>query len=506
MGLLRILGVLLLVLLIVVSGVILASVTGLFGTREESRGVEEAQTPFGEDVAGGSTGGTAAIETHVSSLSLASRPLSFAFDGGKFIYIAASDGVGRGEDAVQRVSLHIVDLGSMEEEFSVVLEEYSLSPPEARPCVVEGGGGSGLPEYRVLGFDGRFAYYARKCPDVPYLYVVDVVESRVVATGIDTSWLAAVEDGVAYMYRDNAVTAVDVLEGRVLWSYSITPSYVFPQPPGPGRVFSGVLKGAWVDGGKLILLLQDSDQATGELVWVYGLIVASEEGVGESYLEAFRVKTDLTRYDIRVGFDGERVYVFTGLLWGYQGEYHGVVALDYLGLDGRKGRLLSREVAVPPNENYFPLYLFVGDGGIGVGYVVERRIVEVTMGGAATRLESPILVFEALTPEGEILWSREIATAVEGGKLLGFKSGSLYFTDGRYIYKTSPSGTAEMLADLGPQGLPAEAVLGAIIAAPILFPFLPFITPDTTTVMVMVDTTLYIYNGPEAQLISVALG
>ncbi|WP_156315726.1 hypothetical protein [Aeropyrum camini] len=210
MGLLRILGVLLLVLLIVVSGVILASVTGLFGTREESRGVEEAQTPFGEDVAGGSTGGTAAIETHVSSLSLASRPLSFAFDGGKFIYIAASDGVGRGEDAVQRVSLHIVDLGSMEEEFSVVLEEYSLSPPEARPCVVEGGGGSGLPEYRVLGFDGRFAYYARKCPDVPYLYVVDVVESRVVATGIDTSWLAAVEDGVAYMYRDNAVTAVDV--------------------------------------------------------------------------------------------------------------------------------------------------------------------------------------------------------------------------------------------------------------------------------------------------------
>ncbi|GBF09921.1 hypothetical protein apy_16460 [Aeropyrum pernix] len=234
--------------------------------------------------------------------------------------------------------------------------------------------------------------------------------------------------------------------------------------------------------------------------------MASEDGVSESYLEAFRIVSDYTRYNIRVGFDGERVYVLTGLIWRYEDEHHGMITLDSLGLDGSANRLFAREVGASPEEGYFPLYLFVDNGRVGIGYAMWRSVVEATVVGTVTRLEPPILVFETLTPEGEVLWYREIAVDIKGGKLLGLRENSLYFTDGRYVYKMGPDGAAEKLADLGSQGLSADAVLGAIIAAPILFPFLPFITPDTTTVMVMVDTILYIYNGPEAQLISVALG
>ncbi|BAA78916.2 hypothetical protein APE_0007.1 [Aeropyrum pernix K1] len=441
------------------------------------------------------------------SLSLGAQPLNAIFSGGKFIYIVEDRKVDEKEGHAKKVILRIIDLRSMTVETSVVIDEYSVSPSGTGPCISEDGSGkSGYPSYRLLGYDGRYVYYARECPNTPYLYVVDLLNSRVVNTGIKTYWLAAVRDGVAYEYKDGTISATDVVEGRVLWSHKLTPGYVFPEPQGPGRAFTGVLKGAWVDDNSLILLLQDSDQATGELVWVYSLVVASEEGVRESYLEAFRVKSDFASYDIRVGFDGERVYVLTGLIWSYRGAYQGVVTLDSLALDGSAKRLLVREVGGAPEDGYLPLYLFVDDGRVGIGYAVWRNVVEAMDVGTVTRVEPPILVFETLTPEGEVLWAREIAVDIEQGKLLGFRENSLYFTDGRYVYKMGPDRAAEKLADLGTQGLSADTVLGAIIAAPILFPFLPFITPDTTTVMVMVDTTLYIYNGPEAQLLSVALG
>ena len=480
----RLLGALLLLVLLGLGLVFISTFFTQEGPSRTASTKQATETP----------GGGMAMPSNVKRISVSpSGGLTASFFNDKLIYINST--VSDGDEAKYReILLYVFDLRSERVVSSVVIDKYQADSPEALPCgEFKPGGTKGKyePRYMLLGYDGRYIYYERDCvvPGKgvlePLVYMVDEDTSTVIPSNISSRGVVAVGDGVVYKYLpdEGLVEALDVASNKTLWKHEYKPSYIFPQPQGPGRAFIGSIKGAWSSDGSLVMLLHDSDDSTGELIWVYGLVVASREGVEEFFFEAFRFKVyGALTYDIRVGFDGERVYVLTGVnSYRVEGDF---VTLHSISLDGEVKELLSRSIRL--ERGSLGLNMLVREDRVAVVYLVDdNKLVTMTRGNTTWIQEAPIQVVEVLDKEGNVILNSELAGSYS---LLGFKDDKVYLASGRYIYALSPDTGLSQIADLGPQGN-----IGAVVVLPILIPLLPFMEKPQT-LATTIDGTIYIYR------------
>ena len=508
MRLSRLLGILLLLILVMFS---LVFIPTFFIQRGPS---ETAPVTSTEEV----------VPSNVKSVLISpSKPLAAFFFKDKLVYINSTSFEREGV-IYQRVLLHIFDLRSERVASSIVIDEYPASSPEALLCGdLERGIRGYTPRYRLLGYDGRYVYYERDCilPREgvlePLVYMVDVGTSTVISSSISSRGVVAVGDGVAYKYLpdEGLIEALEIASSKILWRHEYRPSYKFPPPPGqspPGRTFIGAqIVGAWVASGSLIILLHDSDIAAGEMTLVYGLVVASREGVRESFFEALRSKGTGWTYDIRAGFDGERIYVLSSIdPWGVE---KGFAKLHSISLNGAVRELLSRSIVLEGIERG-SLGMLVGEGRVAIIYVADRKLEAVTQtttrieavaggrGGAVTTVTETttwtqvvsVQVIEVLDREGNMILSRELVR-VPPYSLIGLKGDKVYLMSDTYIYALDPSTGLKQVADLGYFRDSIGIVLPFIIP---LIPFLPFITGETgetAALATSVDGTIYIYTA-----------
>lgn len=465
------------------------------------------------------------VPSNVKSVLISpSKTLAAFFFKDKLVYINSTSFEREGV-IYQRVLLHIFDLRSERVASSIVIDEYPASSPEALLCGdLEQGIRGYTPRYRLLGYDGRYVYYEKDCilPREgvlePLVYMVDVGTSTVISSSISSRGVVAVEDGVAYKYLpdEGLIEALEIASSKILWRHEYRPSYKFPPPPGqspPGRTFIGAqIVGAWVASGSLIILLRDDDSATGEVIWVYGLVVASREGVREYFFEAFRFKGTGWTYDIRAGFDGERIYVLSSIdLWEVEKDF---AKLYSISLNGVVRELLSRSIEGIERGS---LGMLVGEGRVAIIYVADRRLEEVTQtttrieavaggrGGAVTvttvtetttwTREVSVQVIEVLDREGNVILSRELVRVFPLYSLIGLKGDKVYLMSDKHIYALDPSTGLKLVAILGDFRDSIGIVLPFIIP---LIPILPFITGETgetAALATSVDGTIYIYTA-----------
>ncbi len=437
--------------------------------------------------------------------------LTAGFSENALVY-AATETV-RGEDGANytRLSVGVLDIASGRIIASAVVEEIPLSPQgiEGEACQFQGlvsekTGGSRI---RILGYDGRYAYFARECPPRhPYpgtLYALDVVEGRLIETNITVQRAMALRDGVAYLLGPPAM-AVDLESGRVLWNHSYEQTYVFN---GSNRLFTGNPLGAWFYKNGLVAVLFDFDTSpdlTRDL-FVYCIYRTGKEGVEQRCFERVheRDHQDLKQHVVAQFVDGGKLYVLLAhsVRPGQPGGGHAYLDIFDLsngiekvaGLELARGEIFFRERA--PR-------LYADNQGATLVYTLEPRIVTLTRGPQTFRAEASPLVAVRVTPQGSVAWSTQLVDYTD----LYAEGDLLYLRRGKTIYLSQAGGDPQPLveAPLGQRVSPGAVA----IALPLLFPLLPFLEQPGFTLYYFWQGDLYLltaYPG-ESQVIKVELG
>ncbi len=437
--------------------------------------------------------------------------LTAGFSNNALVYAASETVRGDGGANHTQLTVGVLDLATGRIAASAVVEEIPLGPQgiageacEFRGLVSEKTGGSRI---RILGYDGRYAYFARECPPRhPYpgtLYALDVVEGRLIETNITVQGAMAFRNGVAYLLGPPAL-AVDLNSGRVLWNHSYEFTYVFNES---NRLFTGNPLGAWFYKNGLVAVLFDFDTSpdlTRDL-FVYCIYKTGEEGVEIRCFERVheRDHQDLKQHAVARFTENGRLYVLLAHS-AHPGQPGGGHAyLDIFDLSQGIEKVASLELA--RGELFFRERgprLYADNGGATIVYTLEPRIVTLTRGPQTFRAEASPLAAVRITPQGSVAWSTQLVDYTD----LHAEGDRLYLRRGKILYLSQAGGEPQPLveAPLGQRVSPGAVA----IALPLLFPLLPFLEQPGFTLYYFWQGDLYLltaYPG-ESQVMRVELG
>ncbi|MCE4621557.1 MAG: hypothetical protein F7B95_03855, partial [Desulfurococcales archaeon] len=171
-------------------------------SRWSGRGVQPTFTPSYTSTT--TPAQTALAPVKRVQLSPNSSIISALFVGDKLVFMNYTDRYMEGGVNYTKVLLHVLDLKTLSMESTVELESMPISPPESVQCEKRTifGLKRTTPEYRLLGYDGRYAYVSRYCPGegpgYPVVYAVDTSAGVIYKSTVNAYEVAALKDGVVY--------------------------------------------------------------------------------------------------------------------------------------------------------------------------------------------------------------------------------------------------------------------------------------------------------------------